>query len=114
MLVAIASALVISLAHHEGYGRADMSRVIQGLLTGIGFLGAGSILKLNSEHEVHGLTTAANLWVTSAIGMAAGYGKFLIAAIACLLTWLILNVLARVTMITVPASTEESPKQRSF
>lgn len=113
MLVAITSALVISLAHHEGYSSSDTSRVIQGLLTGIGFLGAGSILKLNSEQEVHGLTTAANLWVTSAIGMAAGYGKFLMAAIACLLTWLILDVLARVSPNTVPSSRETTPQQSS-
>ena len=46
-----------------------MSRVIQGLIVGIGFLGAGAIIKINQEREIKGLTTAASIWVTAAIGM---------------------------------------------
>ena len=54
----------------------DLSRVIQGLVTGIGFLGAGAILKLEDKREIEGLTTAAGIWMTAAMGLAAGLGRF--------------------------------------
>jgi putative Mg2+ transporter-C (MgtC) family protein len=56
----------------SGYGMSSdgLSRVIQGIVTGIGFLGAGTILKLNEERDIQGLTTAAGVWMTSAIGVA--------------------------------------------
>jgi putative Mg2+ transporter-C (MgtC) family protein len=67
-----------------------LSRVIQGIVTGIGFVGAGTILKLNEQREIQGLTTAAGLWMTAAIGVAVGLGVLGLALIGTLVTLLIL------------------------
>ena len=56
----------------QPHGLDGLSRVIQGIVTGIGFIGAGSILKINEERDIQGLTTAAGLWMTAAIGVAVG------------------------------------------
>jgi putative Mg2+ transporter-C (MgtC) family protein len=69
---------------------ADMSRVLQGVIAGVGFLGAGTILKGDAESQVKGLTTAAGIWMTAAIGVAAGMGKEATAVLATLLTLAIL------------------------
>ena len=66
------------------------SRVIQGIVTGIGFVGAGSILKLSEQREIKGLTTAAGLWMTAAMGVAVGLGALGLAVIGALLTVLVL------------------------
>ena len=68
-----------------------LSRVIQGIVTGIGFIGAGSILKLSEQHEIRGLTTAASVWMTAAIGVTVGLGSL---GIALMLTVLALIILA--------------------
>ena len=68
------------------------SRVIQGIVTGIGFIGAGSILKLSEEHLIHGLTASVRLWTTAAVGIAIGLGQVGIALITAVLTVLILAV----------------------
>jgi putative Mg2+ transporter-C (MgtC) family protein len=75
---------------------ADLSRVIQGIVTGIGFLGAGAIIKHRSEEDVQGLTTAAGVWMTAAIGIACGLGR---EATAVLSTLLALIVLAAVPQL---------------
>ena len=75
MLVALGAALFALVPQQAGMHIQDMSRVVQGIVTGIGFIGAGSILKQSEEHQVKGLTTAAGLWLTAAIGMAAGMGR---------------------------------------
>ena len=77
---------------------ADLSRVVQGVVAGIGFLGAGTILKGHAkghsdEEQVKGLTTAAGIWLTAAIGVAAGMGR---EATAVLSTLLALGILALV------------------
>jgi len=64
--------------------------VIQGIVTGIGFVGAGTILKLNEQREIHGLTTAAGLWMTAAIGVAVGLGVLGLAVIGTVVTVLVL------------------------
>ena len=66
---------------------SEVARVIQGLTAGIGFLGVGAILKWHEAHEVHGLTTAAGLWMTAAIGVATGLGRLGTALLGALLTW---------------------------
>ena len=72
---------------------ADMSRVIQGLIAGIGFLCAGTILKHGKdEQQVQGLTTAAGLWMTAAIGMACGLGRETTAVLSTLLAFTVLAV----------------------
>jgi uncharacterized membrane protein YhiD involved in acid resistance len=63
---------------------------IQGIATGIGFVGAGSILKLNEEHHIEGLTTAAGVWMTAAIGVAVGLGSLGVALLSTLFTLIIL------------------------
>jgi putative Mg2+ transporter-C (MgtC) family protein len=74
----------------EGYGVA--SRVLQGLIAGVGFIGGGVILRREESREVHGLSTAASVWIVSAIGVAAGCGLWLTAGAAVALTLLILGL----------------------
>lgn len=90
ILVSLTSALVVVACSGMGMNLDAQSRVIQGLLTGIGFLGAGSILKLSHEHDIKGLTTAAGLWTMAAIGIACGVGTIGIALIGTALTLIVL------------------------
>lgn len=95
MLVALGSALFVLGASESGMVIDDVSRVVQGIASGIGFIGAGAILKVTSEREIQGLTTAAGIWMTAAVGVAAGLGRIGLAAMAVALAWVILAVLAR-------------------
>lgn len=95
MLVALGAALFVIAPLEYGMSPEDMSRVVQGLATGIGFLGAGAILKMEREREITGLTTAAGIWLTAAIGVAVGLGRWGSAALGVALTWVILAVLGR-------------------
>jgi putative Mg2+ transporter-C (MgtC) family protein len=75
-LVSLGAALVVLTTVHVG-GVPDphsASRVIQGVITGIGFLGAGVILRSPEGGRVRGITTAAAIWVTACVGVACGYG----------------------------------------
>jgi putative Mg2+ transporter-C (MgtC) family protein len=90
MLVALGSALFVAVPHEAGWTGADISRVIQGLATGIGFLGAGCILKLTETRHVEGLTTAASVWVTAALGIAIGSGWLWPGLLGTVLTWIVL------------------------
>src|SRR5205085_6243353 len=74
MLVSLGAALLTLACLEAGFKSADMSRVVQGLVTGIGFLGAGTILKTNDEHHIRGLTTAASIWMTMSLGVAVALG----------------------------------------
>ena len=69
-----------------------MSELVRGIASGIGFLGAGAILKMSRRGEIKGLTTAAGIWATAAIGFAAGAGYITLAAVSAALSWLILRV----------------------
>jgi putative Mg2+ transporter-C (MgtC) family protein len=90
MLVCLGTAVVVLACVGMGMQYDAQSRVIQGIVTGIGFIGAGSILKLNQEREIQGLTTAAGLWMTAAIGIACGAGAIGVAVMAAVLTVLVL------------------------
>src|SRR3954447_448880 len=79
-LVALGSALAVLAV--ADYPQADVSRVIQGVITGVGFIGAGVILHRPTEKRVHGLTTAAAIWVTAAIGVLCGLAAWRIVGIA--------------------------------
>ncbi|RIX73478.1 MgtC/SapB family protein [Acidovorax cavernicola] len=93
MLVAIGSALFVLIPQQSGILPADMSRVIQGLVAGVGFLCAGTILKQGKdESHVQGLTTAAGLWMTAAIGMACGLGREATAVLSALLALAVLSL----------------------
>jgi putative Mg2+ transporter-C (MgtC) family protein len=78
-LVAIGSAVVVIVMHLDGGGSDAVSRVIQGVLTGIGFLGAGVIFRREAPNKVAGLTTAAAVWLTAGLGIAAGAGQYSVA-----------------------------------
>lgn len=95
MLVAMGAALFVLVPEFDGMAVGDMSRVIQGIVTGIGFLGAGAIIKQRSEGDVQGLTTAAGIWMTAAIGVACGLGREATAVLSALLALAVLGVLPR-------------------
>jgi putative Mg2+ transporter-C (MgtC) family protein len=96
ILVALGAAIFVVVPSQLGMDQAGLSRVIQGIATGIGFLGGGVILKLASERKIEGLTTAADIWATAAIGVAIGLGALGIGLIATALAWIVLGVLYRV------------------
>ncbi|WZP01071.1 MgtC/SapB family protein [Isosphaeraceae bacterium EP7] len=96
MLVATGAALFILIPQQAGATTSDLSRVIQGMIAGIGFLGAGAILKQDETGEIKGLTTAAGIWLTAAIGMAAGMGRETSATLGTILALLILTLLRRI------------------
>lgn len=96
MLVALGSALFVLVPQLDGAWDDAMSRVVQGVIAGVGFLCAGTILKNDSQANVKGLTTAAGIWLTCAIGVAVGMGKSLTAVLATLLGLFVLNTVARV------------------
>lgn len=95
MLVALGTTLFVIACLESGMSPSDLSRVIQGLAAGIGFIGAGAILKLRDEREITGLTTAAGIWMTAAIGVAVGLGRWGSAALGVILTWVILSIIAQ-------------------
>ena len=97
MLVSLGSAMFVLAPLQGGMEIADVSRVMQGVIAGIGFLGAGTIIKLRSDGEIHGLTTAASIWVASAVGMAAGMGRESTAVLATIFALFTLAVLKRFT-----------------
>jgi putative Mg2+ transporter-C (MgtC) family protein len=90
MLVALGSALFVLVPLQAGISVVDMSRVLQGVVAGIGFLGAGAIIKHGQGMEIHGLTTAASIWLTCAIGIAAGMGREMTAIVSTLFALVIL------------------------
>ena len=90
MLVSVGSALFILGPAEAAMSIDDMSRVIQGIATGIGFIGGGAILKLYEAREIEGLTTSAGIWMTAAVGVAVGLGRLWTALLSILLGWIIL------------------------
>lgn len=90
ILVALGMTLFVLAAEASGMSSDGVSRVIQGLATGIGFIGAGAILKLSETREIQGLTTAAGIWMTAAIGVTVGLGGLGLALICTVLTWMVL------------------------
>jgi putative Mg2+ transporter-C (MgtC) family protein len=93
MLVSVGSALFVLVPLQAGMPLEDLSRVVQGVTAGIGFLGAGAIIKMRHESEIRGLTTAASIWLTSAVGVAAGMGLEATAFLSTVLALLILSLL---------------------
>ena len=92
ILVSLGTAVFVLACSGVGMSMDGLSRVIQGIVTGIGFLGAGSILKLNEERDIQGLTTAAGIWMTAAIGVAVGLGSLGVAVLSTLFTLIILTL----------------------
>lgn len=97
ILVALGSALLVLMAKQAGMESDDLSRVIQGIVSGIGFIGAGTIFMRSAESGPRGLTTAAGIWLTAAVGVTAGMGH---GATAVLVTLVALAVLALLPLVT--------------
>lgn len=93
MLVALAAAFFIIISLQAGMSNADVSRVVQGLAAGVGFLGAGAIIKQSEQGHVQGLTTAAGLYFTTTIGIAAGMGREVMAILGTGLAVAVLTLL---------------------
>jgi putative Mg2+ transporter-C (MgtC) family protein len=95
MLVALGAAVFTLTPQHGGISDQDLSRVIQGVAAGVGFLGAGMIIKAEQGHKVEGLTTAADIWLTAAVGMTVGAGFLWPALVSAILGLLILDAVHR-------------------
>ena len=93
MLVAVGSALFIIGPMNAGIEVGDMSRVIQGVVQGVGFLGAGAIIIGNAQQRTRGLTTAAGVWAAAGIGVSAGLGMEMTAVLSTIIVLLILRLL---------------------
>ena len=90
ILIAVGTAL-FTIASLYGFGpTADAARVAAGVVAGIGFIGAGAIIRRDEGGIVAGLTTAATIWVVAAIGLAAGAGLYLIAGVTTAITLIVL------------------------
>lgn len=96
MLVTLGAAIFVLTPLQAGMALENLSRVLQGIIAGIGFLGAGAILKLQRDEEIHGLTTAASIWMTAAIGIAAGLGREMTATLSAGITLFVLSGLYRI------------------
>jgi putative Mg2+ transporter-C (MgtC) family protein len=95
ILVSLGTCLFVIAGIGYGMSSEGLSRVIQGIITGIGFIGAGSILKLEAKKDIQGLTTAAGIWMTAAIGVTIGLGEVGLALISAAITVVVLSLLRR-------------------
>lgn len=112
MLVAIGAALFVLIPQQAGISDAELSRVVQGVIAGIGFLGAGSILKGTDEKHLKGLTTAAGIWLTAAIGVAAGLGREASAILCTFLALMVFFVVPKILRLTQGNTPEEADDDR--
>ena len=96
VLVALGAAVFAMTPQLAGATPGDMTRVVQGLVVGIGFLGAGAIVKGDKPGEISGLTTAAGIWMTAAIGMTVGYGREMTAVLSTIFAMVALAVIPHV------------------
>lgn len=114
MLVSMAAAFFVVVPLQAQMASVDLSRIIQGLAAGVGFLGAGAIIKQSEKGEVIGLTTAASLYFATAAGVAAGMGREVTALLGTLLAVTVLAIGPRVegilrAMTGTPAGTPAAP-----
>jgi putative Mg2+ transporter-C (MgtC) family protein len=94
-LVALGATMFVAAGTEAGMTPEGLSRVVQGIVAGIGFLGAGAILKVVRRREVEGLTTAANIWFTAAVGTAVGAGHLWLPVAGTVMALLVLGALSR-------------------
>lgn len=92
MLVALGAAVFVLGSREAGMAASDLSRVVQGVAAGVGFIGAGTILKIASEREIQGLTTAASVWLAAAIGVAVGAGLIWLPVLTSVIVLAILGL----------------------
>ncbi len=110
MLVAVGAALFVIGPAQSGMEIADMSRVLQGIVQGIGFLGAGAIIVRNSRAQVEGLTTAAGIWAVAGIGVLVGLG---LETTAILSTVIVLIILAVVPLVVPVPTLPQAARDKS-
>ncbi len=91
ILVCLGSTIFMILGLHFLDLGFDLDRIVAGVITGIGFLGAGAIIR--ARGEVHGLTTAATIWLVSGLGLVIGAGYYLLAIIASIFILIVLRLL---------------------
>lgn len=96
ILVTLGTCVFVLACASYGMNSDGLSRVIQGIVTGIGFIGAGSILKINEERDIQGLTTAASVWMAAAIGVAVGLGVLGVAILGTIMTLIVLALVGTV------------------
>lgn len=111
MLVAVGAALFVIGPLQSGMPMSDMSRVLQGIVQGIGFLGAGAIIVRAAHQKVEGLTTAANIWATAGIGVLAGLGLDATAVLATVVLLIILSVIPHIVPRVHQAKTTQDDSQ---
>lgn len=110
ILICVGSALFVTIPQQAGISVDSMSRVVQGIVTGIGFVGGGAILKLDEEHRIEGLTTAAGIWLTAAVGIAAGFGRQGSALVGALLALFVMAALGQVSRRLSRQAEESDPE----
>ena len=98
MMVSLGAAIfTIAALRTAPHDSNEVTRVIQGIAAGIGFLGAGTIIKLGTEVKVKGLTTASSIWMAAAVGTVAGLGEYALGAAAGLMALTVLALLRPLT-----------------
>ena len=116
-LVGLATAMVVVLADPSSHALATFdatSRVIQGILTGIGFLGAGVIIHREHHSRVHGLTSAACTWLTACVGIVCGAGYWRVVIVALLIAFALLLTGGRIERWLHRAlGSKEEPAEKS-
>lgn len=119
MLVALGACVFVLAPLEAGPSQGDLGRAVQGVAAGVGFIGAGTILKRSDRGEVEGLTTAASLWLAAAIGLAIGAGRWWIPVFTALLSLMVLSLVGRlqrrIERLTgagggAPAQADETPR----
>jgi putative Mg2+ transporter-C (MgtC) family protein len=118
-LVALGAALITVASVQFAMGATPRDdgavlRVIQGLTTGIGFIGGGVILRLPQEETVLGLTTAATIWIVAGLGIACGFGAWDAAIITTALTLIVLVIGTKVERAVRKMNPESHPMRRSY
>jgi putative Mg2+ transporter-C (MgtC) family protein len=111
-LVTLGTTVFILACSGSGMSADAVSRVIQGIITGIGFIGAGAILKLNEERDIKGLTTSASIWMAAAIGIAIGLGSLGLAILGTLFTLIILTLAGQQESPSDTENKKENPKEK--
>lgn len=106
MLVAVGTALFTIAPIQAGMSIADVSRILQGIAAGVGFIGAGAILKRTDQEEIKGLTTAAGIWLTAAVGAAVGLGSLWVPVLGALFALAILSTLRYIELRIDPDRTD--------
>lgn len=92
MLICVGATLFTLVSIYGFSGLADPSRIAAGIVTGVGFIGAGAIILRSSEGYVAGLTTAATIWVVAGIGVAVGAGLYIASVITTVVTLIVLFI----------------------